>query len=63
MGLINTPAIFQAIINYILHDVLDNGVLMYIDNIFIYTEIIKEYDRLVLDIFKRLQRNNLTIAP
>ena len=33
------------------------------NNILIYTEIIEEYDRLILDIFKRLPRNNLTIAP
>ena len=63
MGLINTPITFQAIINHILHDLLDNGVLMYINNIFIYTKTIKEYDRLVLDILERLWRNNLAIAP
>ena len=50
-------------INYILHDSLDNKVLVYIGNIYIYTEIIKEYDRLILDILERLQRNNLIIAP
>ena len=63
MGLINTPITFQIIINYIFHDLLDNRVLVYINNILIYTEIIKEYNRLILDIFKRLWRNNLTIAP
>ena len=50
-------------INHILYDLLDNGVLVYINNIFIYTETIEEYDRLVLDIFERLRRNNLVIAP
>ena len=63
MGLINTLITFQAMINHILHDLLDNGVLIYIDDILIYTETIKEYDRLILDIFKRLWRNNLVIAP
>ena len=63
MGLIYTPAIFQVIMNYILYDLLNNKVLVYINNIFIYTETIKEYNRLVLDILKRLQRNNLAIAP
>ena len=63
MGLINTLTTFQAIINYILYDLLDNKVWVYIDNIFIYAETIEEYDRLVLDILKCLRRNNLTIAP
>ena len=63
IGLINTPTTFQTIINDILHDLLDNEVLVYINNILIYTETIKEYNRLVLDILKRLRRNNLTITP
>ena len=63
IGLINTPTTFQIIINYILHDLLDNGVLVYINNILIYTKTIKEYNRLILDVLKRLQRNNLAIAP
>ena len=49
--------------NHILHNLLDNGVLVYIDDILIYTETIEEYNRLVLDVFKRLWRNNLAIAP
>ena len=63
IGFINALATFQAIINYILHDLLDNRILVYIDNILIYIKTIKEYNRLILDIFKRLRRNNLTIAP
>ena len=63
MGLINTPTIFQIIINHILHDLLDNKVLIYINNILIYTETIKEHNRLILDILKYLRRNNLAIAP
>ena len=63
MGLINMPTTFQIIINHILHDLLDNEILVYIDNILIYTKTIKEYNRLILDIFKRLLRNNLTITP
>ena len=63
MGLINALITFQVIINHILHNLLDNGVLVYIDNILIYTKTIEEYNRLVLDILKRLRRNNLTIAP
>ena len=63
MGLINTPTTFQIIMNYIPHDLLDNGILVYINNILIYTKTIEEYNRLVLDILKRLRRNNLAIMP
>ena len=62
MGFINAPGTFQVMINHILHDLLDNGVLVYIDDILIYAETIEEYDRLILDVFKRLRRNNLTIC-
>ena len=63
MGLINAPATFQIIINHILHNLLDNGVLIYINNILIYTETIEEHNRLILDILERLRRNNLAIVP
>ena len=44
IGLINTPITFQTIINHILHNLLDNGVLVYINNILIYTKTIEEYN-------------------
>ena len=55
IGLINIPITFQVIINYILYDLLNYGVLIYINNILIYTKTIKEYNRLILDILKRLR--------
>ena len=63
MGFINTLTTFQAIINHILYDLLNNGVLVHIDNILIYTKTIEEYNRLILNILKYLWRNNLAIAP
>ena len=49
--------------NHILHDLLDNGVLVYINDIFIYAKTIEEYNRLILDVLERLRRNNLVITP
>ena len=63
INFINASAIFQIIINRILHDLLNNKILIYINNIFIYTKTIEEYNRLILDIFKYLRQNNLTITP
>ena len=44
IGFINMLISFQVIINYILYDLLNNGTLVYIDNILIYIKIIEEYD-------------------
>ena len=63
MGFINTLTIFQVIINHIFHNLLNKGILVYINNIFIYTKTIKKYNQLVLDILERLWRNNLAIVP
>ena len=54
MGLINTPATFQAMINHILYDLLNNEVLIYTNNILIYMKTIKEYNWLILDILERV---------
>ena len=37
-GLCNAPSIFQSMINRILHDLLDEGVVVYLDDILIYNE-------------------------
>ena len=62
IGLINTPIIFQVIINHIFYDLLDNGILVYINDVLIYSKIIKEYNQLILDILKYLWGNNLIIT-
>ena len=43
MGFINAPATFQAMMNHILHDLLDNEILVYINNMLIYIKTIEEY--------------------
>jgi hypothetical protein len=46
-GLCNAPSSFQAMINEILHDLLDQGVVVYIDDILIYTESMRQHVDLV----------------
>jgi hypothetical protein len=60
-GLSNTPVAFQDM-NYILKDLLDQGVVVYIDDILIYAEK-EEHDRLVNEVLKRLAENELVISP
>jgi hypothetical protein len=62
-GLANAPATFQNMMNEILRDLIDQGVVVYIDDILIYSETEEEYKRLVNDVLKRLHDNGLALAP
>ena len=46
-GLCNAQASFQAVINQVLRELLDEGVIVYIDDILIYSETEEEHIRLV----------------
>ena len=63
MGLINAPSTFQAMMNHLFMDLLDAGVLVYLDDILIYADTEEEHDRLVLEVLKRLTDNHLAVAP
>jgi len=48
--LCNAPVTFQAMMDHILHDLLDERVVVYIDDILIYSQTQKEYEILVKEI-------------
>ena len=60
-GFINTPAIFQRRINYILKEYLDNFVIVYLDNIIIYLNSKKEYKEYVKQVLSRLYKENMPV--
>jgi len=62
-GLTNAPSTFQDIMNHVLSDILDVGVLAYMDDILIYAKTEEEHDKLVKEVLTRLQRNGLAVAP
>ena len=62
-GLTNAPSTFQDMMNHILSDVLDIGVLAYMDDILIYAKTEEEHDQLVKKVLGRLQRNGLAVSP
>src|SRR6266536_2735396 len=54
-GLINTPVIFQAYINYVLCELVDNFCIVYLDDILIFSKTEEEhYEHLEL-VIKHLQ--------
>jgi len=48
---------------HFLSDLLDVGVLAYMDDILVYTKTEKEQDRLVKEVLERLQKNGLAVSP
>ena len=59
-GLTNSPAIFQAMMNKLLRDLINMGkVVAFIDDVIVGMEDEEEYNKLVAEIIKRLGENNL----
>ena len=61
-GLINLPAIFQAMMSKLLRDLINiKKVGSFIDDIMVETEMEEGYDELVKEILKRLEENDLYV--
>jgi hypothetical protein len=56
------PASFQNMMNHILNDRLDKGVIVYIDDILIYAKNEEIHDELVKEVVERLAKNDLVIS-
>jgi len=57
----NSPAIFQAMINEILRDLINEGkVVAFIDDILVGTETEEGHNEIVKEILKRLERMTCT---
>jgi hypothetical protein len=62
-GLTNAPASFQDMMNHILKNLLDKEVVVYIDDILIYTKNQEIHDELVKEVLERLAKIDLGISP
>ena len=61
-GLMNSPAIFQAVMNELLRDLINTGkVAAFINDVIVGTKTEKEYDELVAEVIRRLEKNNLYV--
>jgi hypothetical protein len=58
-GIANTPASFQNMINEIFKDMIDLGVVAYIDDILIYSQTNEEYENLFKEVLSHLQKLDL----
>jgi len=63
-GMTNSPATFQAIMNKILRDLINEGkVAAFVDNVLVGTETVEGYNEIMEEVLKRLEENDLYIKP
>jgi len=62
-GLTNAPSTFQDMMIHVLFDILDLGVLAYMDDIVVYRRTREKHNELVKEVLKRLQANGHVVSP
>ena len=60
-GLTNTPAVFQALVNDVLWDFLNIFVVVYLDDILVFSKTTTEHSRHVCQVLQRLLENRLFV--
>ena len=55
MGINNAPATFMRTMNNLFSDMLDRGVVAFMNDMLLYSSIIEEHELLLKSVFKRLQ--------
>ena len=62
-GMCNAPATFQRMMNEIFHDLINKYVVIYLDDIFIFSRDREEHVRHVQEVLKRIRENDLFCKP
>jgi len=62
-GLVNARATFQPMMNEILREFRDQGVVVYIDDILIYSQTLEEHNILVCKVLQQLRKYRMAISP
>jgi len=62
-GLTNVPSTFQDMMNHVFSDLIDLGLLAYMEDILIYAKTLEEHDQMVHEVLTRLQVNGLAASP
>ena len=61
-GLVNAPAMFQTMMNKILREFLDHSVVVYLDDILIYSKNMDDLIKLVQIVLDRLEQHDLAVS-
>jgi len=63
-GITNSPATFQAMMNEILRDMINEGkIAAFVDNVLVGTETEERHDEIVEEVLRRLEENDLYVKP
>ena len=63
-GMMNSPVTFQAMMNKILRDLINEGkVAAFVDDVLVGTETEEGHDEIVEEILRKLEENDLYIKP
>lgn len=62
-GLCNVPAAFQQMVNKLFHDLVDVYVVLYLDDIIIFSEDPAQHDAHVRKVLRRLREADLFLKP
>ena len=63
-GMTNSPATFQAMMNEILRDLINEGkVAAFVNDVLVGTETEERHDEIVEEILRRLEENDLYVKP
>jgi len=62
-GLTNAPSTIQDMMNHVFSNMLDMGVLAYMDDILVYAKTEEEHDKTVKEVLKQLPNNKLAVSP
>jgi len=63
-GLTNSLATFQAMMNNILRDLINTReVTVFMDDVLVETEEKEKYDKIVEEVLRRIEKNNLYVKP
>ena len=60
-GLTNAPTTFCTLMNQVFHDYLDKFVVIYLDDIMVYSSSLEEHKRHLRLVFERLRENQLYV--
>ena len=62
-GLTNAPAAFQRFVNSVFADMLDVCVVVYLDDILIYSDNMEDHKKHIREVLRRLRQHKLFAKP